>query len=78
MPEYTFMTLEDYKNWRLLKDYELAKSSFKLIKELYNNPGACFNWSDMQAIEKAYFKQENRVRKFKSQCISKGLVSLQD
>lgn len=73
-----FMTLEEYNNWKLKEEYKLATNSYELLNRIYKRPGKCFNFSDIQAIEKAYFKQENKLRKLKSLCIRKGIVSLQE
>jgi hypothetical protein len=78
MSDYKILTMEEFEDWKLKEDYEVAKRSFNMLKDLYNNPSSCFNWTDTQAIEKAYFKQENKLMKLKSKCIRKGLVSLQD
>ena len=78
MSDYKILTMEEFEDWKLKEDYEVAKLSFNMLKDLYHNPSYCFSWTDTQAIEKAYFKQENKLMKLKSKCIRKGLVSLQD
>ena len=78
METFKIMSIEEFEDWKLLQAFELASRCYGLIKGIYDNPNPCFNWSDIQSIEKAYFKQENKVLKLKSQCLRKGLVSLQD
>ena len=78
MSDYKILTMEEFEDWKLKEDYELSKRSFNMLKDLYHNPSYSFKWTDNHAIERAYFKQENKYLKLKSKCIRKGLVSLQD